>query len=148
MTEISICGYGISVDFWKHEVHGFYTKNEEQKRFIRELRICIGEIVTPRFTFTKRWSPLYKTTVSWDNPHAEVWDLIILLEQTKDIKFKIDNKTTNYIKVFHRLPDNIRSTIFRTIENMTYNNSGYGSSYDEEPESYKNFTTETVVEKW
>jgi hypothetical protein len=147
LTEINICGYGIAVYYSKLDVHGFFTKNQTKERKITELTIQIGKSSNPRINYTKRWTPLYKTTISWDNSHAEIWDLINLLEQIKGIKFKIDNKT-NYVDVFHRLPDNIRSTIFRTIEGMHYNNSGYGDRYSEEDENYKNFITETVIEKW
>lgn len=147
MTEINICGYGIGIDFWEHEVHGYFTKNETTKRFIRELRICIGKLSTPRINIHKQWTPLYKIIITWDNPHAEVWNLILLLEQTKCIKFKIPRKGGK-IDVFCRLPDNIRNNISRTIESLRYNNSGYDSSYDEDEENYKYYETKTVVEKW
>ncbi len=147
MTQIDICGYGISIDFWKHEVHGYFTKNETTKRFIRTIRICVGKTSTPRINFYKEWTPLYKIIITWDNPSAEVWNLILLLNQTKGIKFKILSKGSK-INVFCRLPDNIRNNISHTIESLSYNNSGYGSSYDEGEENYKYFKTETVVEKW
>jgi len=150
MSEINIRGHTFAVYFSKRDVNGFYTKNETKKRKITELTIRIGKYQNPRIDYTKIWSPLYKTTISWDNSDSEVWDLIILLEQLEGIKFKIQDKSPNHIDVFHRFPDNVSSTIFRTIERMSYNSSGneYTTGYGYGDENYKYFKTETVIEKW
>ncbi len=149
MTEISICGYGVSVEYWSHDVHGFYTKNETRKRKIKELCISIGEIVTPKITWSKTWMPTYKITVTWDNQYSEIWNLVLLLEQLKGIKFKIPNVGTK-IEIFCSLPDNIRNNICRIIEGLSYNSTGNDecSEYSDDFDVYKYFKTETVVEKW
>jgi len=142
MSEISICGYGIVISYWKHIVHPYFTKNETRERKITELMIRVGKLVTPRISWRKQWTPTYKITVTWDNDNSDIEHLQITLD-------KLNVKWYTYysqqkIEILFKGLDDERHNIISKIQSLRC----YNKSYDANTDMVSNFKTETVIEKW
>lgn len=115
MNIITLFGKGLHIDYWKSDIHPYFTKDMTGiKPKIKHLRITLC-----KWTWEKVWTPTYKIIVKWEHNCIDTYKLRYFLDNFKNVKWSLDydNKT---IVVLFKGGDHIRNTLEDVIRDIGY----------------------------
>lgn len=143
MNIITLFNIGFHINYWKTDIHPFFTKNMKNKPKIKHFSIRFW-----KYSYLKDFWPTYKITVTWDDFRISTYNLEYLLDIIKGVTYEKDyhNKT---IEVFIKSEDHIRNLLEDVITDMRlYVDSMNECEEGEEEPEPRHFKTKVELFKW